>query len=101
MARVTVEQALQIALQHHQAGRLAQAEVLYRQILAQHPELAADRPEDYVKIAVDLANDLARLSHVRSTLRRRMEQSPLMDGPRFARNLEAAYRQMWRQWCAC
>ena len=32
-------------------------------------------------------------------LRQRMEQSPLMDAPRFARNIEAAYRQMWRQWC--
>ena len=24
---------------------------------------------------------------------------PLMDAPRFARNMEAAYRQMWRRWC--
>jgi predicted O-linked N-acetylglucosamine transferase (SPINDLY family) len=23
-----------------------------------------------------------------------------MDAPRFARNLEAAYREMWRRWCA-
>ena len=22
-----------------------------------------------------------------------------MDAPRFARNVEAAYRQMWRNWC--
>jgi predicted O-linked N-acetylglucosamine transferase (SPINDLY family) len=64
------------------------------------PELAANRPDDYVKIAVELANDLPRLSKLRSTLRQRMEQSPLMDGQRFARNLELAYRQMWRRWCA-
>ena len=29
----------------------------------------------------------------------RMEQSPLMDVPRFTRNLEATFRQMWKQWC--
>ena len=40
-----------------------------------------------------------RPARVRATLRPRMEQSPLMDAPRFARNIEAAYRQMWRTWC--
>jgi protein O-GlcNAc transferase len=34
---VTIPQALQIALQHHQSGRLANAEALYRQILAVQP----------------------------------------------------------------
>jgi predicted O-linked N-acetylglucosamine transferase (SPINDLY family) len=29
-----------------------------------------------------------------------MRQSPLMDAPRFARAVEAAYRKMWRKWCA-
>jgi protein O-GlcNAc transferase len=63
------------------------------------PELIAESPEDYIKIAVELANDLPRLQELRSTLRRRMEQSPLMDPQKFARNIEAAYRQMWRTWC--
>jgi predicted O-linked N-acetylglucosamine transferase (SPINDLY family) len=62
-------------------------------------ELAAQTPEQYVKIAVQLAGDLPRLKELRSTLRKRMEASPLMDAPRFARNIEAAYRQMWRTWC--
>src|SRR6516162_9988397 len=35
MTQITIEQAVQIALEHHQAGRLAEAEALYRQILAQ------------------------------------------------------------------
>ena len=34
MAAPTVEQALHLAIAHHQAGRLADAEALYRQILA-------------------------------------------------------------------
>jgi len=64
------------------------------------PELIATSPEQYVQIAVDLAQDWPRLSRLRSTLRERMRASPLMDAPRFTRNLEAAYRQMWRRWCA-
>jgi Flp pilus assembly protein TadD len=41
MKQVTIEQAMQIALQCHQAGKLAEAEHLYRQILAansNHPD---------------------------------------------------------------
>ena len=37
---MTVPQALQIALQHHRSGRLADAESLYRQILAAQPNHA-------------------------------------------------------------
>ena len=63
-------------------------------------ELVALDPIQYVRIAVDLADDLPRLAELRETLRPRMQASPLMDAPRFARNIEAAYRQMWRNWCA-
>jgi predicted O-linked N-acetylglucosamine transferase (SPINDLY family) len=62
-------------------------------------ELIARTPEQYVQIATDLAGDLPRLAELRRTLRGRMRASPLMDAPRFARNVEAAYRQMWRNWC--
>ena len=64
------------------------------------PELAAHSEEEYVAIAVALGHDLDRLGALRATLRGRMERSPLMDAPRFARGVEAAYRQMWRNWCA-
>ena len=63
------------------------------------PELIAQTPQQYVQIATDLAGDLPRLAEMRRTLRARMQASPLMDAPRFARNVEAAYRQMWRNWC--
>jgi protein O-GlcNAc transferase len=62
-------------------------------------ELAADKPQRFVQIASELAGNLPRLSELRSTLRQRMQQSPLMDAPRFARNVEAAYLQMWLVWC--
>ncbi len=63
-------------------------------------ECIAQTQEEYVQKAVALANDLPRLISYRSALRQRMEQSPLMDAPRYARDVEAAYRQMWRMWCA-
>jgi predicted O-linked N-acetylglucosamine transferase (SPINDLY family) len=64
------------------------------------PELIAQTPEHYVQVAAKLAQDLPRLSQLRATLRERMQASPLMNAPRFARNVEAAYRTMWRRWCA-
>jgi predicted O-linked N-acetylglucosamine transferase (SPINDLY family) len=63
------------------------------------PELIARTPEDYVRIAAELAGDLPRLADLRATLRARMQASPLMDAPAFARDIEAAYRTMWRTWC--
>src|SRR5436190_734562 len=41
MQTVTIPQALEFGVQHHQAGRLAEAEVIYRQILA----VQADNPD--------------------------------------------------------
>ncbi len=64
------------------------------------PELAAETGEEYVEIAVQLAADLDRLSALRRDLRRRTSASPLCDAPAFARKVEAAYREMWRRWCA-
>jgi len=63
-------------------------------------ELVGRDVNQYVAIAARLAGDLPRLAELRATLRQRMQQSPLMDAPRFARHLEAAYRTMWRQWCS-
>ena len=63
------------------------------------PGLIASTEEHYVHVAADLAEDLTRLGGLRAALRARMELSPLMDAARFARNLEAAFRQMWQRWC--
>ena len=61
--------------------------------------IATDR-DQYVSIAAALAGDLPRLSRLRATLRDRMRLSPLMDGPQFTRDVEAAFRTMWRTWCS-
>ena len=63
------------------------------------PELVANTPEDFERATVALARDLERLAALRSGLRARIAASPLMDAPRFARNLEEAYRKAWRAWC--
>ena len=41
MTMLSIDQALQLAIQHHQAGRLDEAENIYRQILARQPGHAA------------------------------------------------------------
>jgi predicted O-linked N-acetylglucosamine transferase (SPINDLY family) len=64
------------------------------------PELATESEQGYVAAAVGLANDLERLSKLRSTLRFTMQASLITDGKRFTKNLEQAYREMWRTWCA-
>ena len=63
-------------------------------------ELAAETDPDFVRIATGLAGDLPRLAALRGALRARMEASPLMDGERFARTVEAAFLRMWQHWCS-
>lgn len=63
------------------------------------PELIASSPQEYVRIAVELASDVNRLAALRREMRARMAASPLMDAPQFAKDIEAAYRQMWQHWC--
>jgi predicted O-linked N-acetylglucosamine transferase (SPINDLY family) len=63
-------------------------------------ELAARDDDEFVSIVTTLADDLPRLADLRRTLRDRIEQSPLMDVPKYARNVENAYREMWHTWLA-
>jgi protein O-GlcNAc transferase len=64
------------------------------------PELVARSPEEFVRIATGLAGAPQRLEALRAGLRGRFTGSPLADGARFARGVEASYRQMWERWCA-
>ncbi len=63
------------------------------------PELIAATPDEYVQIAAQLASTIPRLRELRLQLPDRMRTSPLMDASRFARDVEAAYREMWTRWC--
>jgi protein O-GlcNAc transferase len=61
--------------------------------------LIARDEEQYLQNVLALAGDLPRLAGIRAALRERVRQSPLMDGPRYTRHVETAYRAMWREWC--
>lgn len=62
-------------------------------------DIVASSEEEFVHLAVGLANAAHRLSELRKTLRDRMKRSPLMDAPRFAKGVEKALREMWCEWC--
>ncbi|MBI3710899.1 MAG: tetratricopeptide repeat protein [Proteobacteria bacterium] len=63
-------------------------------------DLVAPSVEAYAKCAVALGRDGERRAALRRELRARMQASPLCDAALFARRIEAAYRDMWRAWCA-
>jgi predicted O-linked N-acetylglucosamine transferase (SPINDLY family) len=62
-------------------------------------EMIAPTRADYIRLAIDLASDPIRLTGLRSTLRERLLNSPLMDAASYARSIEEAFRAMWRSWC--
>lgn len=63
------------------------------------PELVASDRDDYVKLAVALANDADGLARLRAGLRAKMAGSPLCDGRKFAEGFAAIMRNIWRNWC--
>ena len=58
------------------------------------PDLAA-----YVEMAAARAADIPGLAALRAGLRAQVKASPLCDAPRFGRNLAAALRHAWHEWC--
>ena len=64
------------------------------------PELITHSQDEYFNLATTLPWDADRLAAMRASLRERVRTSPLMDKARFTREMEAAYRGMWRSWCA-
>ncbi|MCC6608238.1 MAG: glycosyltransferase [Burkholderiales bacterium] len=63
-------------------------------------DLVASSDADYLEIAAALAADSPRRAALCATLRDRMRASPLLDVRGLARELEQAYRQAWREYCA-
>ncbi|KAG9138427.1 hypothetical protein Leryth_012718 [Lithospermum erythrorhizon] len=61
--------------------------------------LVAENEDNYVKLAIQLASDISKLSNLRMSLRDLMRKSPLCDGPKFTIGLESAYRNMWNSYC--
>ncbi|MEN6584541.1 MAG: tetratricopeptide repeat protein [Sulfuricella sp.] len=63
------------------------------------PDWIARDKDEYVHIALSRAADRTALAGTRAGLRSQVAESPLFDAPRFARNLEEAWRGMWQAWC--
>lgn len=59
------------------------------------PELITHGLEEYENLAVRLANNPDQLQGIRKKLESNRLVEPLFDTPRFARNLENAYQEMW------
>jgi protein O-GlcNAc transferase len=70
----------------HAAGYLTQAGLA---------DLVGGTESEFEKIAIALAHDSSRLRDLRAGLRRRLQDSPLCDGPGFARDFTAAMTDVW------
>jgi protein O-GlcNAc transferase len=64
------------------------------------PELITGSLEEYEQLALDLAGSPRRLIELRERLQQNRGKTALFDPCRFARNIEAAYVQMWSAWWA-
>ncbi|NWJ41155.1 MAG: tetratricopeptide repeat protein [Geothrix sp.] len=62
------------------------------------PEWVAATEAEYIDKACHFAGEALTLKELRLGMRERMRNSPLMDGPGFARAFEAAYRSMFERW---
>jgi protein O-GlcNAc transferase len=60
---------------------------------------AAQTPAEYVAKAVAFAKEPDNLAVIRKSLRHMMRTGSLCDAKAYGRDVEAAYRQMWRTWC--
>jgi protein O-GlcNAc transferase len=63
------------------------------------PEWIARDAAEFVDKAVAFASDVDGLVRLRAGMRERMERSPFMDAPAFARAVESAFDTMWTRYC--
>src|SRR5271166_5960672 len=76
MSQVTIEQAFQLAFDHHRAGRLQDAEGIYRQIVAAQPDHF-----NAVHLLGALAFQVGSLEESQDLLQRAMRLNPAAAEP--------------------
>ena len=62
------------------------------------PDWVATSEQEYVDKAVTMANEEALLAALRTGMRQRMKQSPVMDEAGFAKDVENAFEYIWMAW---
>jgi predicted O-linked N-acetylglucosamine transferase (SPINDLY family) len=62
-------------------------------------ELVAHSVDEYVQAATALGRAPAEIARLRQGLRDRFAASPISDAERYARSVEALYRNAWVEWC--
>ncbi|MEM9445113.1 MAG: tetratricopeptide repeat protein [Verrucomicrobiota bacterium] len=62
-------------------------------------EWIADSYQEYIRIALKLAKDKQILQKTRQELRQEVQNSPLIDGQLFTREISKVYSEMWKNWC--
>ncbi len=60
------------------------------------PELIAQTLEEYESLAIDLVHNSGKLQMIRQKIMKNRLVEPLFDTPRFTKNLEKAYKEMWK-----
>ena len=61
--------------------------------------LVAGDWEGYIALATGLALDIDRMDDLRTGMRARLAAAALSDEAGMTRDIETAYRWMWREWC--
>jgi len=64
-----------------------------------HGQFIAKNIEEYVRIAVDLANNVTLLQEIRQNLRQKMLESYLCNNLVFTQNVEQVFVRLWEKWC--
>jgi len=60
------------------------------------PELVTHSTKDYQALAIELATNPGALTKIQDKLLENRLKAPLFDTPRFVKNLEKAYKEMWK-----
>ena len=62
-------------------------------------DFIASSREDYIKIALRMADDLGYLEELRTLLRGKILTSPVGDPSLYVGAVEEIYRDIWTDWC--
>jgi len=108
---MTINQSMQLAVQHHRAGRFAEAEVICRQVLAQVPDQVdalhllgilagqAGHPDDAIALigrVIQLSPNPEAYSNLGVALREKGQLDLAIDAHRSALRLKGDYADAWR-----